>query len=91
MNEAICKGSLLLGTACQKCDKCRQERDEIADKLRRLEYIESGIGIDEIVQNQIDSLKKYIANRDNRLRMVLDALRQRGHDLVALADRIGRG
>ena len=36
-NEAICKGSLMLLSGCQRCSRCRQERDDILTRLSHAE------------------------------------------------------
>jgi hypothetical protein len=53
-----CKGSLLLGSACQRCSKCIREREDIADKLARLQHIEGGATVDAALMAEIKDLKR---------------------------------
>jgi hypothetical protein len=62
MTEATCKGSLLLGSACQRCSKCERERGEIADKLARLQRIEGGATVDAALVAEIADLKREAAD-----------------------------
>jgi hypothetical protein len=61
-----CKGSLLLGSACQCCPKCIREREEIADKLTRLQRIEGGSTVDAALVAEIEDLKRVAADRERR-------------------------
>jgi len=29
-SDATCKGSIILGTGCNKCDRCRREREHLS-------------------------------------------------------------
>lgn len=33
MTEALCRGSLLLGSGCGRCDRCRSERERLLRKV----------------------------------------------------------
>jgi hypothetical protein len=66
MTEENCKGSLLLGSACQRCSKCERERGEITDKLARLQRIESGMTFDVACVSEIEGLKREAADAKRR-------------------------
>lgn len=63
-SEATCRGSIVLGSACSKCSKCKAERASI---VKAIDHAAKGLGI----SSEEDRLRRHLQHSVDRLRDLL--------------------